>query len=228
MWAGWVRICSELVGVHDGVHQVDEGGRADGSGRRIFSSPVLEPRPAGDGRACRPGLVLDDLLHDARRKACSAPSRTCRACARTGSGRGARLRARCLPASWTHAAGERLRPLEDELAVVQRERLQRRGGDVALAVHLLREAMSKVSQHRVGHAAAAEDVEAAAVPVVRVPGHPTEIAGVESLWYGREYAGPPILSLSLPEASSSESRISSASSAGAEIHASSLFSGSAL
>ena len=66
-----------------------------------------------------------------------------------------------------HAARERLRRFEHDVAVVQRQRLQRRRRHVALAVHLLRGRHVERLEHRVGDAAPREDVEAAAVVVLR-------------------------------------------------------------
>jgi len=83
-------------------------------------------------------------------------------------------------------------------------------------------------EQRIGNAAPGEDVEASPVEILRILGHFPKSSGVEICRHWRKHAGAAHFVVKLPEATSSESRISSASRRLRGNTASSLFSGSAL
>src|SRR5208283_161932 len=91
-------------------------------------------------------------------------------------------------------AGERLRPAEDDVAVDERQSLQRGRRHIALAVDLLRVRHVEGFEQGIGQAAPSEDVKAAARIVLRVlRGGPRRIrieiaAPGEVSWDWREHA----------------------------------------
>ena len=117
--------------------------------------------------------------------------------------------------------------IRTRVAVVERQRLQRRRRHVALAVHLLRRGHVERLEHRIGDAAPREDIEAAAVVVLRSPSTCSRDCRRSVAGHRREDAGAADRRVEQAAAASSESRICSASRRWRGNAPSSLLSGSA-